>query len=42
MTNHARQRALWVLWTVMFVASLGAVVVLNRSTRGHSGSGGHG
>ena len=22
----ARQRALWLLWTVMFVASLGAVV----------------
>ncbi len=34
MTNHVRQRALWVLWTVMFVASLGAVVALNRSTVG--------
>ena len=32
MTNPARQRALWVLWTVMFVASLGAVVALNRSS----------
>ncbi len=32
MTNQARQRALWILWTVMFVASLGAVVALNRST----------
>jgi hypothetical protein len=31
MTNQARQRALWILWTVMFVASLGAVVALNRS-----------
>ena len=34
MTNQARQRALWILWTVMFVASLGAVVALNRSTVG--------
>src|SRR5687768_5256974 len=34
MTNHARQRALWVLWTVIFAASLAAVVVLNRSTVG--------
>ena len=28
----ARQRALWVLWSAMFVASLAAVVALNRST----------
>ena len=27
-----RQRVLWIVWTVMFVASLGAVVALNRST----------
>ena len=25
-TGGARQRLLWLLWTVMFVASLGAVV----------------
>ena len=32
MTNPARQRALWVVWTLLFVASLAAVVALNRST----------
>jgi hypothetical protein len=39
----ARARMLWVVWTVMFVASLGAVVALNRSTvadrGGRAGSG---
>ena len=32
MTNPTRQRALWVVWTTLFVASLAAVVALNRST----------
>ena len=32
MTSSARQRVLWILWSVMFVASLAAVVALNRST----------
>ena len=32
MTSSTYQRALWILWTVMFVASLGAVVALNRSS----------
>jgi hypothetical protein len=32
MTSEGRQRALWPLWAAMFVASLVAVVALNRST----------
>ena len=32
MSGDTRQRVLWILWTLMFVASLGAVVALNRST----------
>ena len=32
MTDPIRQRALWVVWTMLFVASLAAVVALNRST----------
>jgi enediyne biosynthesis protein E4 len=44
MNDLVRQRALWVLWTGVFVASLAAVVVLNRSYTGvsngaHSGDG---
>ena len=37
MTSSSRQRALWFLWSAMFVASLGAVVALNRSTAGSRG-----
>jgi enediyne biosynthesis protein E4 len=33
-SGETRQRVLWILWTAMFVASLGAVVALNRSTSG--------
>jgi enediyne biosynthesis protein E4 len=38
-TGGSRQRALWLLWTVMFVASLGAVVALDRSTAGRRAAG---
>ena len=37
--SPARQRALWVVWTMLFVASLAAVVALNRSTAGVRASG---
>jgi hypothetical protein len=36
MSNDARQRALWVVWLVVLVASLAAMVRLNRSAVGTS------
>jgi enediyne biosynthesis protein E4 len=36
---HLRQRALWLVWSVMLLASLAAVVVLNRRASAGSASG---
>ena len=37
MSDGGRQRALWVLWTVILLVSLGAVVALNRLATGRTG-----
>jgi enediyne biosynthesis protein E4 len=34
MTDIVRRRVLWVVWAIVLVASLGAVVVLNRANAG--------
>jgi hypothetical protein len=34
MTDNVRRRVLWVVWAIVLVASMGAVVVLNRANAG--------